>query len=94
MKAEIGRDVGGPSKGLLVKCENFKLTLVDQLATPGGKILAVVHITEGRVLETSCLELTQEKHRTFYECIRYSLSSSRARESRSTKYSDSSTEVV
>lgn len=60
MKAEIGRDVGGPSKGLLVKYENFKLTLVDQLATPGGKILAVVHITEGRVLETSCLELTQE----------------------------------
>ena len=60
MKAEIGRDVEGPSKGLLVKYENFKLTLVDQLATPGGKILAVVHITEGRVLETSCLELTQE----------------------------------
>lgn len=55
MKAEIGRDVGGPSKGLLVKYENFKLTLVDQLATPGGKILAVVRITEGRVLETSCL---------------------------------------
>ena len=51
---------GEPSKGLLVKYENFKLTLVDQLATPGGKILAVVHITEGRVLETSCLELTQE----------------------------------
>ena len=47
MKAEIGRDVGGPSKGLLVKYENFKLTLVDQLATPGGKILAVVRITEG-----------------------------------------------
>ena len=57
MKAEIGRDVGGPSKGLLVKYENFKLTLVDQLATPGA---TPVHITEGRVLETSCLELTQE----------------------------------
>ena len=60
MKAEIGRDVEGPSKGLLVKYENFKLTLVDQLATPGGKILAVVRITEGIVLGTSCLGITQE----------------------------------